>query len=88
MVGEERSSLPHDHPYRDDDGQPEIAAVAAQQGSDVPFMRPAELATDEAGMMETVFHALDQLPGFDYVMLLRQHPRFGPPRTSTQPSSC
>ena len=32
---------------------------------------PAELATDEAGMMETVFHALDQLPGFDYVMLLQ-----------------
>ena len=50
---------------------PEIAAVAAQHGSDVPFMRPAELATDEAGMMETVFHALDQLPGFDYVMLLQ-----------------
>ena len=50
---------------------PEIAAVAAQQGSDVPFMRPAELATDEAGMMETVFHALDQLPNFDYVMLLQ-----------------
>ena len=49
----------------------EIAEIAAELGSDVPFMRPAKLATDDAGMMETVFHALDNLPGFDYVMLLQ-----------------
>jgi pseudaminic acid cytidylyltransferase len=36
---------------------PEIAAVAASLGAEVPFMRPAELADDHAGTTEVVAHA-------------------------------
>lgn len=52
----------------DDD---EIMAVAAAWGCDVPFRRPGELASDTASSMDVVLHALDQLPGFDYVALLQ-----------------
>jgi CMP-N,N'-diacetyllegionaminic acid synthase len=37
---------------------PNIAAVARQYGADVPFMRPEELATDEAGKWQVWQHAL------------------------------
>lgn len=36
-----------------------IAAVAANAGAEVPFMRPAELATDEAPTEPTVMHAIE-----------------------------
>lgn len=36
----------------------EIAAVARAHGGDVPFLRPAELATDTAPMIAVVQHAL------------------------------
>lgn len=36
-----------------------IAAVAAYAGAEVPFMRPAELATDEAPTEPTVMHAVE-----------------------------
>lgn len=36
----------------------EIASVARQYGADVPFMRPAELATDVSGKVEVLRHAL------------------------------
>ncbi|MDC7700857.1 acylneuraminate cytidylyltransferase family protein [Vogesella indigofera] len=52
----------------DDD---EIMAVAAAWGCDVPFRRPGELASDTASSMDVVLHALDQLPGYDYVALLQ-----------------
>lgn len=52
----------------DDD---EIAAVARDWGADVPFMRPAELATDEATGFSPVLHALEQLPGHDDLILLQ-----------------
>jgi CMP-N-acetylneuraminic acid synthetase len=38
---------------------PEAAARAADLGCPVPFMRPAELASDDATTAETVLHALD-----------------------------
>jgi CMP-N,N'-diacetyllegionaminic acid synthase len=38
---------------------PDIAAVARQYGADVPFMRPAELATDGAGKWQVWQHALE-----------------------------
>lgn len=38
---------------------PETAARAADLGCTVPFMRPAELASDDAPTAETVLHALD-----------------------------
>lgn len=37
----------------------EIIQVAEEHGGDVPFKRPAELATDTAALAETVTHALD-----------------------------
>lgn len=50
----------------------EIAAIAAEWGCEVPFMRPAELATDHASIYDTLFHALDaEGEGFDYVVLLQ-----------------
>lgn len=52
----------------------EIAAVASSYGADVPFLRPAELATDTATSVDVVLHALDfyEEKGnrFDYVALL------------------
>lgn len=48
-----------------------IISVALQWGGDVPFIRPAELAADETPGIAPVLHALDQLPGYDYVVLLQ-----------------
>jgi CMP-N-acetylneuraminic acid synthetase len=39
----------------------EIADVARSAGCEVPFLRPASLATDAATSMDVVFHALDWL---------------------------
>lgn len=54
----------------------EIASVARQYGAEVPFLRPAELASDAASSMDVVLHGLDwlaqaaqSLPGL--VMLLQ-----------------
>lgn len=49
----------------------EIMEVAKAWGCDVPFKRPAELATDQATSMDVVRHALIALPGYDYVALLQ-----------------
>lgn len=52
----------------------EIALEAKQHGVDVPFKRPAELATDTASSASVIKHALEQLAlngeGFERVMLL------------------
>lgn len=48
-----------------------IAAVAAKCGAEVPFMRPALLATDEAASIDVVLDALERLPPFDLVALLQ-----------------
>jgi CMP-N,N'-diacetyllegionaminic acid synthase len=37
----------------------EIKQVAEQKGLSVPFLRPSELATDQAGSYEVLLHALD-----------------------------
>lgn len=37
----------------------EIASIARQYGANVPFIRPAELATDTAGSREVILHAYD-----------------------------
>jgi CMP-N,N'-diacetyllegionaminic acid synthase len=49
----------------------EIRAVAGQLGADVPFMRPAELAADNTPGISPVLHAIEQLPGYDWVLLLQ-----------------
>lgn len=52
----------------DDD---EIISVAKTHGCDVPFIRPDVLASDEASTLDVVLHAMEQLPGYDYVMVLQ-----------------
>ncbi len=52
----------------DDDA---IIAVATNAGADVPFRRPAHLATDSAAAIDVVLHALDEVPGYDLVILLQ-----------------
>jgi CMP-N,N'-diacetyllegionaminic acid synthase len=53
----------------------EIAEVARCYGGDVPFLRPAELATDTAQAIEYVLHALNALESdgecYDTIMLLQ-----------------
>ena len=50
------------------------AEVAAQHGADVPFIRPAELASDSAPSIGFLLHALDTLEAdgdnYHYVVLL------------------
>lgn len=50
---------------------PEIAAVAKSHGAEVPFMRPAHLATDTATSMDVVLHALQECLGYTHVVLLQ-----------------
>ncbi len=52
----------------DDD---EIIRVAEAFGCEVPFRRPARLATDDTPGIDPVLHALDTIEGFDYVVLLQ-----------------
>lgn len=54
---------------------PEIAAIARKHGAEVPFLRPAELASDMANSYDVIRHALGhyrQSAGmeFDYTALL------------------
>lgn len=53
----------------------EIADVARHWGGDVPFLRPAELATDQAKSIGYILHALDWLSErgetYDAVLLLQ-----------------
>lgn len=53
----------------------EIAKVAETWGAEVPFLRPAQLATDEASSLDVVRHALAYVEqeGFfpDYIVLLQ-----------------
>lgn len=53
----------------------EIATVAAQFGAHVPFLRPAELATDQSSTYDAIRHALHHLEeneskSFDFIVLL------------------
>jgi len=49
----------------------EIASIAWDTGVvEVPFERPAELATDTASSASVIAHALKECPGFKHVMLL------------------
>lgn len=52
----------------DDD---EIIRVAQIYGCEVPFVRPPDLAQDDSSASDVVLHALRQIPGYDYVMLLQ-----------------
>lgn len=62
---------------------PRIAAVAAQEGASVPFMRPAHLATDTASSRGVIIDALDRMEasGFHYDAVVLLQPT-SPLRTS------
>jgi CMP-N-acetylneuraminic acid synthetase len=54
---------------------PELAAVARSHGAEVPFLRPAELATDHASTYDAIRHTLAyyrdrERRQFDYTVLL------------------
>jgi len=50
----------------------EIAEVAVGLGCEVPFLRPPELATDDASTISVLRHAMAQIDTpFDYVVLLQ-----------------
>jgi CMP-N-acetylneuraminic acid synthetase len=49
----------------------EIAAIAREWGAEVPFMRPADLAGDEAPGVAPVLHAMAQLPEHEEILLLQ-----------------
>jgi CMP-N,N'-diacetyllegionaminic acid synthase len=48
-----------------------IAEAGRRAGCEVPFRRPAVLASDTAASIDVVLHALDQLPAHDIVVLLQ-----------------
>ncbi|MGO4547465.1 acylneuraminate cytidylyltransferase family protein [Paenibacillus sp. 2TAB23] len=52
----------------DDDA---IIQAAVAYGGDVPFIRPASLAQDDTSGISPILHAIDQIPGYDYVVLLQ-----------------
>ncbi|MDO8564464.1 MAG: acylneuraminate cytidylyltransferase family protein, partial [bacterium] len=59
-----------------DTDSPEIAEVAKQYGAEVPFLRPAHLATDTSGINDALSHLfarLKQEEGYepDYCVLLQ-----------------
>ena len=50
----------------------EIISAAIAIGCDVPFIRPAELSTDEARSIDVVRHALETLPeAYDLIVVLQ-----------------
>lgn len=49
----------------------EIIEVAKEYGCEVPFKRPLELAQDDTPGIDPVLHAIEQCPGYDYVVLLQ-----------------
>ena len=59
-----------------DTDSPKIATIARRYGAEVPFLRPAQLATDKALMVDAILHSLDRLAAQqryrpDFVMLLQ-----------------
>jgi len=50
---------------------PEIAEAARAAGAEVPFLRPAELATDDATSVDVLVHALEACPGHENFVLLQ-----------------
>lgn len=48
-----------------------IMAVASEAGCEVPFRRPSELAGDLTPTIDVILHAVGELPGYDYVVVLQ-----------------
>jgi len=52
----------------DDD---EIAEISRRWGASVPFKRPALFAQDDSPSIDTILHAIDQLPDFESILVLQ-----------------
>lgn len=48
-----------------------IIQTAIAFGADVPFVRPVHLAQDDTPGIAPVLHAINELPGYDYIVLLQ-----------------
>ena len=48
-----------------------IIQVAKEYCCDVPFVRPAALAQDDTPGVEPILHAIKELPGYDFVVVLQ-----------------
>jgi len=49
----------------------EIINVAKEYGCEVPFKRPVKLAQDNTPGIDAILHAIEQCPGYDYIILLQ-----------------
>ncbi|QGM31024.1 acylneuraminate cytidylyltransferase family protein [Bacillus sp. N3536] len=49
----------------------EIIKEAKKYGCEVPFIRPIQLAQDDTPGIDPILHAIEQCPGYDYVVLLQ-----------------
>lgn len=63
----------------------EIIEVAKKWGCDVPFVRPKELAQDDTPSMEVILHGIEQVKGYDYIVLLQPTSPF---RTTEDINKC
>lgn len=63
----------------------EIIGVAKAYGCDVPFKRPIELAQDDTAGIDPILHAIEQCPGYDYVIMLQPT---SPLRTAEDVDGC
>lgn len=45
--------------------------IAKSFGVSTPFVRPPELATDDTPGILPILHAIDQLPGYDWILVLQ-----------------
>lgn len=82
------SGLDHPHCVLSTDDA-EIAAIGTAVGLEAPFLRPAELATDQASAVDVALHALDWLETArgiraDYLMWLQPTSPFRPPALLAQ----
>ncbi|MDH5326607.1 MAG: acylneuraminate cytidylyltransferase family protein [Gammaproteobacteria bacterium] len=59
-----------DHTIVSSDAE-DIIAVAEQLRCQVPFRRPENLSGDDSSSIDVLIHALEQVPGYDYIVLLQ-----------------
>lgn len=69
-IEESKKSKYIDHLVLSSD-DPEIIQVAQSYGCHIPFVRPKHLAQDTSSSIDVVFHAIDQIPGYDLIVLLQ-----------------